>query len=440
MDFVRLGPAYSTVYEPDLLIEGYNSLIWTERHQEPGEFELKSFDVDRLSKLLPEDTLVSHLETLEVMQVETQSIEMVGEGVDAVPEITIKGSSATIILNHRWVESPYQTKRKMRRTYSATGAACVLLYQAVDNNSGYDVTRGDTTATTPEQNNYGWNTLDDIPNVIVTENVAVEGAARGWWLEQGMLLPQLTAIISAQALGIRCLRPVLPNSKTVITVDSALATRGIVRRTVTANVAALCFEIYDGVDRSGQVQFSLLQGHILAPQYLTSNKDLKTHVEMMSGVIEVSDVYRPGESGFSGWKRKTMAHDAGTPEIPTAPTRPSPLKGSATKAQKTAYAKAMDKWIDDNEAWTNKRNAIVADFRSDQSAAALALLNNQRKVNMFAGDISDLSPYKYKIDYDLGDTVMLYGDYGKSSKMIVNEYVRTEDTKGDRGFPGLVAP
>ncbi len=62
MDLVRLGAAYTTAYIPDLLVEGYNSLIWTERFDAFSEFELKSFDVAGMLSQLPEDTLVSHLE------------------------------------------------------------------------------------------------------------------------------------------------------------------------------------------------------------------------------------------------------------------------------------------------------------------------------------------------------------------------------------------
>lgn len=98
MKLVRLGPAYSTAYTPDTLIEGYNSLAWTERYRDFGEFEIKSFDIDRMLTLLPENTLISHLGTRHVMMVETASIEEVGEGIDARPEITIRGRSAAAIL------------------------------------------------------------------------------------------------------------------------------------------------------------------------------------------------------------------------------------------------------------------------------------------------------------------------------------------------------
>ena len=441
MDFVRLGERYTTNYVPDKLIEGYNSLIWTERFQIPSEFELKTFDVEGVSALLPEDTLVSHLETKEVMQVDTHDIQMVGEGVDARPELTVRGQSATSILGHRWVESSYQKKRKMRKKYSATSALCVLLYNAVDNNSGYDLTRGDDDPDTEGVvNSYPWTVKDDIPNVQVTEAVAEEGDTRWWRLEEGILLPQMQKIMVDADLGLRLIRPVSPNPGTVITVQSALATRGTIVRTATDDISGLRFEIYSGIDRSGSVRLSQLQGHLEKPIYLTSNKDYKTVMEIMSGEVSVSDVYRPGESDLVGWQRRTMGFDAGTPELPDVPEKPEDLGRNPTTAQRTAYYDALDAWKIKMGKWRNKRDSIVDDFREEQALAALRVLKQQRKLNMFAGDVSTLSPYKYKTHYDLGDSIMLYGDYGKVAKMVVSEYVRTEDANGDRGFPGLVAP
>lgn len=442
MDFVRLGPAYSTNYVADMLVEGYNSLIWTERFFGPGEFELKSFDVDGLLAALPEDTLVSHLETREVMRVETIEINDVGEGADAQPEITIKGRSASAIFEDRWVESNYQKKRRMRKKYSATSAAGVLLWQAVDNGSGKDVTRGDTDPDTEAmQNDYPWTTLDRIPNVVITESVAAEGEVRWWQLEEGMLLPQLLKILDNQDLALRTLRPISGlNPGTVITVKTALSERGTIVRTYNSDIKGLRFDIYQGQDKTNTVQFSQLQGHLDKPHYLTSTRDSKSVVEMMSGEISIGDVYRTGEEGLTGWRRRTMGFDAGTPEIPDKPERPEDPRSNATRQEKEDWRKEIDTWRTRMGKWRNKRAAIIADFKEEQIKAARKELRNARRTNMFAGDISTLSPYQYKVHYDLGDKVKLVGDYGKTANMIVSEYVRTEDVNGDRGFPGLVEP
>lgn len=445
MDFVRLGPEGSNQqHVPDVLIEGYNVLIWTERWQDHGDFELKSFDVDRLKKLLPTKTLVSHLETEEVMAVETHSIEMVGEGEDAQPEITIKGRSVTTIFEHRYVEANYQKKRRMRKKYSSTSAAAVLMVNAIDNQVGVDITRGDDDPDTENViNDYPWTTKDRIPFVSVVESVAAEGEARWFQLEEGILYPQLVKILFHQDLGLRTRRIVLPNSYKVISVKTTLSERGEVIRTQTDNVTTLVFEIYDGIDRShgpNAVRFSQLQGHVLNPQYLESNQELKTALEVKSGVVDVKDVFREGDGGLTGWDRRVMDYDAGSPEIPPEPEKPDELKKNATKAEREARADEMDKWIDKHAKWKNKRAAIIADFKEEAGKEALSELRKARRVNMFSGDISDLTPHVYKKHYFLGDTVELVGDYDEAQKMIVQEYVRTEDENGDRGIPGLVAP
>lgn len=442
MDLVRLSSDDADLYIPeDTIIEGYNSLVWTERFQSPGEFVLTTFDVDRMTKLLPEDSFVSHLETKEVMRVETHEISMVGEGADAQPELTIRGRSASAILEHRWVESSYQKKRRLRRKYSATGAMAVLIYNAVANASGFDVTRGDDDPDTEGVvNSYPWNTKDVLPKVSVTDSVAETGETRWWQVEEGVLYPQLQKIMIDADLGIRCIRPVVPNSATVVTVQSALASRGTIVRTTTPSEPNLKFDIYSGIDRTATVKFSFLQGHLEKPTYLDSTRDYKTVAEVMSGEVSVGDIYRPGESGLTGWQRKVMGFDAGTPEIPPEPERPKEPGKNATNAEKNAYADALDAWKTKHAKWQNKRDAIAADFREEQSKAALRELKRARKVRMFSADISELSPYKYKIHYDLGDKVMLHGDYGRTAAMIVSEYVRTSDINGDRGFPGFVAP
>lgn len=434
MDFVRLGARYTSTYIPDMLIEGYNSLIWTERFQAPGEFEIKSFDVDGLRALLPEDTLVSHLETREVMQVETHSVEMVGEGADARPEVTITGHSATSILSHRWVKGPYQKQRIMKFAASATSTLGLLLVNAIDNATGYDLTRA--------EGNFGWTTLDVIPNIAITESVSAEGATRNWWLEMGILWPRFEQIMIEGDLGLRTIRPVSAlTPATVITAYSDLARRGQVVRTFNPDVRELQFNVYSGTDRSETVAISQLQGHLDKPMVLTSNVEYQSGIAVASDIVDISDLYRsPADAALSGWRRRMTSYDAGSPDLEEAPEKPKELKKNATKAQKEARADAMDQWIDDYDAWKAKRTATLNSFRTSQTSAALAELKKANRLNMFSGEMSASAPYKYKTHYDLGDVVSLVGVNRETAKMRVAEYVRTEDANGDRGIPGLVEP
>ena len=68
---------------------------------------------------------------------------------------------------------------------------------------------------------------------------------------------------------------------------------------------------------------------------------------------------------------------------------------------------------------------------------AQAELKKHGRIRLFDGAISPVSPFHIGEDYNLGDKVTLMAQYGFDQTMIVSEYVRTEDSEGDRGYPGL---
>lgn len=456
MDIVRLGPVYSTEYKPDEVIEGYSSAIWTERFFEDGEFEIKTPSIKSTLQLLPEDTLISHLDTDEVCVVETHSIAL--DDYDN-PELTVSGRSLTSWTKHRHVESSYQKKRRMRRQYTPTGAALVLLWQAFCNDTGADVTRGDTDPDTEQTlNDYAWNTKDIMPNVVVTDSVITDGEARRWWLEEGNLLPQLENILNKGDLGLRMIRPGEGSTGQVVRIRSgSLTDRGDIERTLTNGIQQLRFDLYEGLDRSASqslnevVAFSTLQGDLDRAQSLYSQADFKTIMEVMSNYAP-PDVSRNATQGnYQGLKRRVSQFDAGDPEIPPGPDRPDrpdDPKSNASAATVQAWRDAMDDWRDamDNwrpkhAKWQNKRDSIIADFKDDATKDALRELKKSRRVSMLSGDISPFSSFDYKTHYFLGDRVTLTSEYTDTPEdVIVSEYIRTDDAQGDRGWPGLTAP
>lgn len=425
MDVFRLGPAGSIDYIPDMLIEGYDSMIWTERFQTPGEFELKTPRVKETLDLLPEMTLISTRESKEVMMVENRLIEQDESGNWT---LTVSGRSVTAFLEHRHVEGPYSKRRKLARKYSATGALSVLIWNVIDNHTNKDVTR---------EGDFVWTDKDKIPNVSVSESVPVTGDLRNWWVEEGPLYPQLDKIMLRGELGLRTIRPT-PNSgnMTKVSIESALASRGDIIRTLVVNPTSLRFDIYEGLDRSHTqtsnpvVGFNYIQGDIDNDKYLFSNQDYKTACEVMTGVGG-KDVYRSGDATLSGWARRVMSFDGGEPEY---------KKEKPTYPGKNASNTEQTKYDDDLAEWKNNKAAIDAEFLVDVEDDAIRALKKQRRVKLFSGDISPLAPYAYNTHYKLGDYVTLYGAYSQTERMVVSEYVRTEDAEGDRGYPGLVLP
>lgn len=437
MDVLRLGLPYTSEYIPDRLIEGYSSMIWTERFQEPGEFELKTSHIRTTMADLPEGTLISHADTQEVMMVEDRVIDV---NADGDPELTVTGRSITHFTEHRHVEAKYGKKRFMARDYRPAGAVAVLLWNAFDNATGKDHSRGD---------DHPWSDKDRIPNVAIVDSVPGSvGDTRGWLLYEGPLYDQILKILVRGDLGLRSRRPANQNVNVVTVGDGILSVPdepditagGSITREVRANSNALIFEIYTGSDRTSDVVFSVDAGDFEKAQYLKSIRGFKTGLEVMTS-IHFGDVYRnPTQQAFTGFQRRMGSLDAGEPEYPDEPEEPKAPKSTASDEVKADYKDAYDEWKELHDAWIPKRNRIRDKFIVDTTDEANRELKNLRRVSLFTGDISPFTDFRYKTDYDLGDTVTLQGEYDQTEQLVVSEYVRTEDAEGDRGYPGLTLP
>lgn len=454
MDVVRLGPLGNTRYRPDALVEGYSSMIWTERQQTPGDFQLVTPLVDETLSLLPEGCFISHLETDEVAMVENRTIQINEKGE---AELKVVGRTLDFFPEHRHVEGPYNKNRTMIRKYRPVGAVAVLLWNAFDNATGVDHTRLGQKSQTDK---------DKLPNVAIVDSVPTDvGNQRRWRLKEGPLYPQLQDILVRGDLGLRAIRPITSGKKVVsvgndwltvtthsggVEVSSQQMEGGSITRTLTDDINALIFEIYSGRDLTSTVVLDVDEGVFDKVQYLFSNQIYKTSMEVMSST-PVSDVTRNAtEAAYSGWDRRVASMDAGDPELPDEPEkpdRPDEPKQNAPQSEWDTWHKDMDDWRDEMDKWRPKHADWIADrdkaldeFKEDATDDALKQLKKMKRMSVVSGDISPFAKFKYKVDYDLGDTVLLKGNYKQTQKLVVSEYTRTEDASGDRGFPGLVLP
>lgn len=65
-------------------------------------------------------------------------------------------------------------------------------------------------------------------------------------------------------------------------------------------------------------------------------------------------------------------------------------------------------------------------------------LSDARRTAMFDGTVNqDIRQYTYGIDYILGDTVRLVGDYGLEERARVTEFIRSDDATGLKEYPTL---
>lgn len=400
MDVLRLN---SSTYLPDTLIEGYTSSIWTERYIGSGDFEIKTPKILDTQSLLPKGSLISLLDSKEVMLVETHSISKDDEGY---PELTITGRTLDTFLENRvLISTAYNTPWQVYRAYTPSEFMSLMVWNHLVNASGEDPTRAATTNTA----------YDRILQIVVTDSTTRVDSTKTWWLESGIVYENLLELLGLSELGLRAIRP-SGTAGNVMTFDiTRTVSRGTVSKVYTSNLSQLRLDIYHGLDRTRYqsavepVMFHYDSGHIDDPEYLFSIKDYRNFAK-------VSGSYKsPGTDTTS-----TINIDV-WPDVTPAPD--TTVSGFA---RRPLYVDAGD---------ADQMNS--SDFQASMVQKGRLELKKHNQTTVFDGAISPLSPYKYNQHYFLGDTVTLLAEYGFEASMIVSEYVRTEDQAGDRGYPGL---
>ena len=378
-------------YKPIGLVEGYSSLIWTERYQNPGEFLLKTPLVEDTLAVLPEMTLVTLRDSKEVMFVETHSI---AQGSEGKPELTIKGRTLEAFLEYRYNHGPYGAKYSMARSYTPVQAAAVLIWNAVVNTTINDVTHGPV---------WGKSFYETVRNTAVSNSVTISGTSSRRWLQGGSTYPQLIDLLRLNNLGIRMIRPDSGPAQ-IVTVNTTDGSKGLITNNVVAETTKLRFDLYNGLNRTvsqstnPRVIFHHEAGHILDPSYLFSVSDFRNDAFVVAST-GIAEVFRdPDDSDLTGLDRRGLWVDAGQPGPDESPT----------------------------------------DFQADIPDFALKELQKYNRTALFEGQISEQAPYIYNTDYGLGDFVTVISEYGVQKTMQIGEYVRTSDISGERGYPGLI--
>lgn len=398
MDVYKLHP---TLYTPTDLVEQYDSMIWTERYETPGDFELETTLVEDTLALLPEMSFISLGDTTEVMMIETHQIK---KDSDGTYKLTVKGRSVDAFAEQRWLESPYNKKYKTANSYTVAEVAMLLLWNAFVNPTEQDATHP-----------IDWFrfSTDKLPNVVVTNSVNLSIPSSRRWLEAGQMNAQLLRFLHYRRLGVRGIRP-MPNSANADIITFGTGGNGLFSYD-TAQTDALRFDVYNGTDRSldqtsqTPVVFRDDMGDLEDATYLFSIADRKTVGTIASegfnqGGIKIWDESLGLDQGASsiGWARRAMWIDGGTPDTTDA---------------------TFNEWIND-----------IVDVGQ-------AILDEKKLVRLVDGKISPNTSHDYKVDYFLGDKVSLAGKYGATQTLRVTEYIRSQNkADGETGYPTLEVP
>lgn len=378
-----------------------DTLLWTERFQTLGDFELHTQNITGVRHLLPERSMCTLRDTDEVMWVDSHDIETNSDGVD---ELIVKGRSLEWILMRRiWKNAPYGKKISMEKKYSVREAVEVWVWNAICNGTGND--RIKISESYPAEN--------QLPNVVVTDSVPAssDGPNKSRKVQNGYIYDQMQIFLSSGKLGIRIIRPNGTKGRKVH-IDGD----GTFNSDAVAVINDLRFDFYKGRDISDKVVFSSKAGHLDNPVYLFSSEQLMTGAfvdgDPRSHYYTDPDIITPGTN--SGWNRLDGYVDGGTKNDLTQ-------GGSESDA---AFA-------------TRKANSADNFEQSLEDLGLKTVRHDGAHINAIDAAIAPNINFKYGRDYKLGDQVMVQGRYGAHSKKWVTEFIRSRDINGETSAPTL---
>jgi hypothetical protein len=398
MDILTINPAD---YTDCNIVNDILTVKWIERYREPGEFSITAYPTDAIRTRLALGTLVTHLETQDVMMVEDHEID---ESGDADPVITITGRSLTAFLENR-IASP--------NNLSLLEWSLVTLGTSPNQYLGYTDTprlynfTADTTVNITKRlirdqiGNYSTNnnasgltsSRDALPRVEVistfvgTDPVGAIGTdpSKDLVVTRGPLLPEVLKLLERMDAGLKIMRPIAGTSSIVIT-----------------------FQIHKGIDKSETAIFSNDFGDLEETRYFWTNRNYKTSVVVNSAYY--IKVMRP-TTGTGGFNERVIYLDA-SDAIPEGSPRPD--GAATTDAQKLIFENILT--------------------RRGEEALGASKLEQYLETS-----ITPNSRLKYRKDYNIGDLVYIRGNYGVSTKMRVVEYAEFEDATGESGVPTVKA-
>ncbi len=220
---------------------------------------------------------------------------------------------------------------------------------------------------------------DAVPNVDATSTVTGTGVSEARVIKRGSVHERLLELLEIDDLGIR------GNRRNKFLTDFSNSNTHLV--------------IYKGQDKTSTVIFSAKAGDITSADYLWTLKHAKNSALVTGRYVETM-VF-----GIrTGYLRRVLYVDA------------SDLDGHLTAVPTGA-------------ALTTMRNKMA--IRGRQALKA------NKEIFLTAADISVTSSYRYRSDYNIGDTVMIDGTYGTNERMRVVEYAEIEDENGESGHPTL---
>ena len=278
MDLFKFNPGADATFLTDgQILNKTKTIQWVERYRDPGEFEIVAGVSSNLRALLPLGTMLSHLDTLEVMMVENVTIKESED--DEEDQITIRGRSLESYLKHRIVGDDIET-------YIDIGTGYHLMTTNVPYQLPFDTSWEQTVymidqhIVTLFSGTYGDRLLGFVP--ISNQQHVGPSTAEVRTMRKQNLHSAVLELLAVDDFGIQTVRPNADN----------------VDPTTTE------FRIHNGIDRTTDVIFSHAFGDLNKSEYFWSDAALKTDYLCVSNYYNLRSDYTA-----TGYDRRVMYVD-----------------------------------------------------------------------------------------------------------------------------------
>ncbi|MBP5411495.1 MAG: siphovirus ReqiPepy6 Gp37-like family protein [Lachnospiraceae bacterium] len=365
-------------YVPDRVIVTYTSLIWCERFQEPGEFELCMRATQELLRYFSENELL-------ILRKDTDR-GMIPEYVELMTDtengsvLKISGRSAECLL-HRRVITGTETWTENYASGTAAGAVLMLAERNIGSFWYYH------TSTAGEyQDKYRYLPFLDIHNLALDE-----------------LTADFPAKINAQPFG---------RNLGEFTTEMCRAGGFGYRITVDKDTVRMLLEVYNGTDRTieqeenAPVVFSPAFGNLGSTIY---RDDRRTYCN--AGYAAGEGEGRDREIGYALDSVKAMG---------------------ATRREVFADAKSTSSKSDGINGDMSKYRRLLLDV-------AMCAIEQRPEQIDFSGTALPRGQFRYRQGYSLGDKVTVQNEYGINGSAIVTEVAEVFDESGVQIVPVLTA-
>lgn len=356
MDVFKLNSSHY----PAETVGNFDSLVWAERYEEAGDFEMEKIDDISLMVDLPLGTLISHTDTDEVMIVETHEFH---RDNDKKLHVKVSGRSLETFAECRTTPGTDDPL-----TDSESGAAIVEITASTPSCHA-------AAALLKARLEFGTASADEyIANLLIREDMSVHDTSMEHEIQRGDLYSAVRKLLKISGAGIRTSRP-----------HGAQTT--------------LDFVIHDGADKTDTVVFYSQYEDLEDTQYLTSLQAYRNYAKISTAITSRTYRHRALTTDLTGLNRRVMYVEA------------SELEG----------------------AYSPPTNTDVVAGRAQGE------LDENIMMFLMQAKVSNKAKPRFKIDYDVGDIVAVFGEFSVVQPMRVTEHILTVDKKGMRGFPALKA-